>query len=222
MEYEVQKLIKESILKFKECENKNNSCFKNTFIIGGLSNRKYNEFNNELNRMKKNYTTLTPKLDGLNVDELQNFVKCIVYCNTIFNLDAGNADAVQGHVLISDTTILADLTISPSLLFLAQYHDLERNLYGGGRRRIEPHFFLIYNFNSKSWSIIKNQLSGFQPAHMNAILDQFNHTQVEHARSLTTIYGEKRRHTEVMHGHRIRNETVRNGYRIRRSHKNTE
>jgi len=99
--------------------------------------------------MKKNYTTVTPILDGLNVDELQNFVKCIVYCNTIFNLDVGNADAVQGHVLISDTTILADLTVSPPLLFLAQYYDLERNLYGG-RRRIEPHFLLIYNFNSKS------------------------------------------------------------------------
>ncbi len=81
---------------------------------------------------------------------------------------------MQGYVLISDTTILADLTVSPPLLFLAQYYGLERNLYGG-RRRIEPHFFLIYNFNSKSWSIIKNQLSGFQPAHMNAILDQFNH-----------------------------------------------
>jgi hypothetical protein len=123
-----------------ECENKNNSCFKNIFVIGGLSNRKYNEFNNELDRMKKNYTTVTPILDGLNVDELQNFVKCIVYCNTIFNLDGGNADAVQGHVLISDTTILDDLTVSPPLLFLAQYYDLERNLYGS-RRRIEPHFF---------------------------------------------------------------------------------
>jgi hypothetical protein len=84
MEYEVQKLIKESILMCKECENKNNSCFKNIFVIDGLSNRKYNEFNNELNRMKKNYTTDTPILDGLNVDELQNFVRCVVYCNTIF------------------------------------------------------------------------------------------------------------------------------------------
>jgi len=39
MEYEVEKLIKESILKFKKCENKNNSCFKNIFVIGGLSKR---------------------------------------------------------------------------------------------------------------------------------------------------------------------------------------
>jgi len=79
-------------------------------------------------------------LDGLNVDELQNFVKCIVYFNTIFNLDVGNADTLQGHVLISNTTIIADLTVSPPLLFLAQYYALEKNLYGG-RRRIEPHFF---------------------------------------------------------------------------------
>jgi hypothetical protein len=67
---------------------------------------------------------------------------CCVLQYNFFNLDGGNADAVQGHVLISDTTILADLTVSLPLLFLAQYYVLERNLYGG-RRRIEPHFFNI-------------------------------------------------------------------------------
>jgi len=51
--YEVQKLIKDSILMFKECANKNNSCFKSIFIIGGLSYTKYNKSNDELNRMKK-------------------------------------------------------------------------------------------------------------------------------------------------------------------------
>ncbi|CAF3173075.1 unnamed protein product, partial [Rotaria sp. Silwood2] len=85
-----------------------------------------------------------------------------------------SAAAMHGDVLISDTTMLADLTVSPPLLFVAQYYDLERNLRGG-RRRIEPHFFLIYNFNSNSWSIIKNQSFYFQPAHMNVILDQFKH-----------------------------------------------
>ena len=70
---------------------------------------------------ENNSTTVASILDGLNVDELQNFVKCIVYSNTIFNLDGGDADAVHGHVLISDTTILVDLTVSPPLLFLAQF-----------------------------------------------------------------------------------------------------
>lgn len=133
MEYEVQKLIKESILKFKECKNRNTSYFKHSFVIGGLNNKKFSLFNIELNRMKKNYITLTPILDQLNVDELQNFMKCIVYSNTIFNLDGGDADAEQGHVLISDTAIVVDLTVSPPLLFLCQYYDLERNLYGGRR-----------------------------------------------------------------------------------------
>jgi hypothetical protein len=51
--YEVQKLIKDFILMFKECENKSNSCFKSIFIIGSLSNTKYNKSNDEFNRMKK-------------------------------------------------------------------------------------------------------------------------------------------------------------------------
>jgi hypothetical protein len=115
VEHEVQKLIKESISLFKECENKSTSCFKNIFVIGGLNNAKYRKLNNELNRMKTNLTKLTPILHGLSVDELQNFIRCLVYYNTTFNLDGGNADAVQGNVLISDTTILADLTASPPL-----------------------------------------------------------------------------------------------------------
>jgi hypothetical protein len=56
---------------------------------------------------------------------MDNIAKCLkrrIYCNTIFNLDGGNADALQGHVLISDITILADITVSPPLLFLSQYY----------------------------------------------------------------------------------------------------
>ncbi|CAF1377838.1 unnamed protein product [Adineta steineri] len=113
-------------------------------------------------------------LDEFNVDELKIFIQCIVYCNTTFNIDSGNPDAQEECLHISDTTILADLTVSPKLLFLAQYYDLERNLYGGPRI-IEPYLFLVYNFNSKSWIIIKNELSGFQPIHMNELINQFNH-----------------------------------------------
>jgi hypothetical protein len=57
MDYEVQRLIKVSMLKFKECKNKNNSSFKNIFLIGGFSNRKYDEFNKEFNKMKNNDST---------------------------------------------------------------------------------------------------------------------------------------------------------------------
>ncbi|CAF1403344.1 unnamed protein product [Adineta ricciae] len=98
MEYEIQKLIKDSISLFTKRENKKSSCFRSIFIIGGASNEKYKKFNSELNRMKANHSSLTSMIDELNVDALKNFIICIVYSNTTFNLYGGNADAAQGNV----------------------------------------------------------------------------------------------------------------------------
>ncbi|CAF1089734.1 unnamed protein product [Adineta ricciae] len=72
--------------------------------------------------MKANHRSLISMIDGLDV-----------YSNTVFNLDSRNSNGLQEKALISDTTTLVDLTVSPSLLFLVQYYDLERTLYGGRR-----------------------------------------------------------------------------------------
>jgi len=153
MQHEVQNLIKQSILMFSQRKNKNNSSFKSIFIIGGLSNAKYKSFNDELNRMKNNYATVIPIIYGLNIDQFQDFLKCIEYSNSVMNLDAGDIDQRKGLVLNSDLTILSDRTLAPPVFFFAQYYDYEVNLRGG-IRTIKPQILFMYNFNSKSWSII--------------------------------------------------------------------
>ena len=119
MQYEVQKLIKETILMFKERDKKKNSRFERIFMIGGLDNGRFKAFHEQLERMREDHTKLVSRLDGLDVNDLQNFVNCIVYHNVKFNLDGGDADAVEGRVLISDLPILIDLTSSPAFLLLA-------------------------------------------------------------------------------------------------------
>jgi hypothetical protein len=153
MQHEVQNLIKQSILMFSQRKNKNNSSFKSIFIIGGLNNAEYKSFNDELNRMENNYATVILIIDGLNIDQLQDFLKCIEYSNIVMNLDGGDIDQMKGLVLISDLTILSDRTVTPPVFFFAQYYDYEINLRGG-IRTIKPQILFMYNFNSKSWSII--------------------------------------------------------------------
>ncbi|CAF5135156.1 unnamed protein product [Rotaria sp. Silwood1] len=143
------------------------------FIIGGLSNTEYKAFNNELNRMKNNYATIIPIIDGLNIDQLQDFLKCIEYSNTIMNLDGGDIDEKKGLVFISDLTILSDQTVTPPVLFIAQYYDYEINLRGG-IRTIKPQILFMYNFNNKSWNIIDIQLSTLQLDHVKNIVHEFN------------------------------------------------
>ncbi|CAF4997154.1 unnamed protein product, partial [Rotaria sp. Silwood1] len=63
--------------------------------------------------MKNNYATVIPIIDGLNIDQLQHFLKCIEYSNTIINLDGGDIDKMKGLVLISNLTILFDRTVTP-------------------------------------------------------------------------------------------------------------
>ena len=75
---------------------------------------------------------------------------------------------------ISDLTILSDGTVTPPLLFIAQYYDLEINLCGGGRTT-KPQILFIYNFDSKCWNIIDIQLSTLQSNHVGVILDEFRH-----------------------------------------------
>ncbi len=77
-------------------------------------------------------------------------------------------------VLISDLTILSDRTVTPPVFFFAQYYDYEVNLYDG-IRTIKPQILLMYNFQSKSWSIIDIQLSTLQSNHVNKILHEFNY-----------------------------------------------
>ncbi len=164
MQHEVQNLIKESILMFSHGKNRNNLSFKSIFIIG---NAEYKSFNNELNRMKNNYATVIPIIHGLNVDQLQDFLKCIEYSDTVMNLDGGDIDQMKGLVLISDQTV------SLSVFSFAQYYHYEINLRGGSRT-IKPQILFMYNFNSKSWSIIDIQLSTSQSNHVNTILHEFN------------------------------------------------
>ncbi|CAF2879604.1 unnamed protein product, partial [Rotaria sp. Silwood2] len=64
-------------------------------IIGGLNSAEYKPFNDELNRMKNNYATAIPIIDGLNIDQLQDFLKCIEYSNTVMNLDGGDIDRMK-------------------------------------------------------------------------------------------------------------------------------
>ncbi|CAF3260043.1 unnamed protein product [Rotaria sp. Silwood2] len=158
MQHEVQNLIKQSILMFNQRKNKNNSSFKSIFILGGLNNVRYKSFSDELNRMKNNYATVIPVIDGLNINQLQDFLKCIEYSNTIMNLDGGDLDEMKGLVLISNLTILSDRTVTPPVLFIAQYYDYGINLRGG-IRTIKPQILFMYNFNNKSWNIIDIQLS---------------------------------------------------------------
>jgi hypothetical protein len=169
MRHEVQNLIEQSILMFNQGQNKNDSSFTSIFIIGGLNNAEYKSFNDELNRMKNNYATVTPIIDGLNIDQLQDFLKCIEYSNTVMNLDGGDIDQMKGLVLIFDLTILFDRTVTPPVFFFAQYYGYEINLYGGVRT-IKSQILFMYNFNSKSWSIIDIQLSTLQSNHVNKIL----------------------------------------------------
>ncbi|CAF4008896.1 unnamed protein product [Rotaria sp. Silwood1] len=173
MQHKVQNLIKQSILMFNQRKNKNNSSFKSIFIIGGLNNARYKSFNDELNRMKNNYATVIPIIDGLNIDQLQHFLKCIEYSNTIINLDGGDIDKMKGLVLISNLTILFDRTVTPPVFFIAQYYDYEINLHGD-IRTINPQILFMYSFNNKSWSIINIQLSTLQSDHVNDIVHEFN------------------------------------------------
>ena len=66
------------------------------------------------------------------------------------------------------------MTIVPE----AGFHEIDRFHPGlfdlDCPRRIAPHFS-IYNFDSKSWIIINNQMLCFQTTHMGELLDQFNH-----------------------------------------------
>lgn len=172
MEQEVQKLIKKSISMFNQNKNKANSSFKSIFIIGGLSNDQYRLFNKQINQMRDNYTTIKPTIDGLSIDQLREFLERVEYCNTTINQDGGDVDQMAGLVPISDLTIVSDRTVTPPLLFMAQYHDLEGNLYGG-TRTAQPQILLIYNFDSKCWSIIDMTLSTLQSKHVRVILDEF-------------------------------------------------
>jgi hypothetical protein len=71
-------LIKKTISKFNKCDESDSS-FEKIYVIGGLYNKFYKKFNNELNRMKENYSTVSSIINELNVDDLQNFLKAIEY-----------------------------------------------------------------------------------------------------------------------------------------------
>ena len=103
MDYEVQKLVKYSISMFKEYEDKHGSWFESISIIAGL--------NNELNRMQAIHSSLTSMIDELDDNDLQNFVKCIIYSNAVSIWILVTQMVLQGNALISDTTILVDLTV---------------------------------------------------------------------------------------------------------------
>jgi hypothetical protein len=55
--------------------------------------------------MENNYATVIPIIDGLNIDQLQDFLKCIEYSHTVMNLHGGDIDEMKGLVLIFDLTI---------------------------------------------------------------------------------------------------------------------
>ena len=55
--------------------------------------------------MKNSYATVIPIIDGLNIDQLQDFFKYIEYSNTVMNLNGGDIDQMKGLVLISDRTV---------------------------------------------------------------------------------------------------------------------
>jgi hypothetical protein len=85
---EVQKLVKKTMLKLNKC-NKNGLSIEKVYVIGGLDNELYENFNTALNRMKENYSLLTPTIHQLNVDDLKNFFKVIDYSNVVMNLYGG-------------------------------------------------------------------------------------------------------------------------------------
>ena len=160
MQQEVEKVIKKSIEMFDQDEN--------IFILGGLDNRDYKSFNKELNRMKDNYSTITPTIDGLNIEQLQEFLKHIDYSNTEMNIDGGDLDEKQGSMFISDLTIISDRAVAPPVFFMAQYYDYEIKLCGG-YRDFKPQILFIFDFNNKSWNLIDIQLSTIQSAHVDTI-----------------------------------------------------
>lgn len=88
-------------------------------------------------RMKANYATVIPVIDGLSIDKRREFLKRIQYSNAVMNLDGGDID----H-------IFSDRTVTTPLFFMAQYYGSEINLYGG-IRIIKSHILLMQNFNSK-------------------------------------------------------------------------
>ncbi len=52
----------------------NNSAVKNVFIVGGLSNVKYQQFNTELGLLKKSLSTVVTILEQTNVNDLHSFI----------------------------------------------------------------------------------------------------------------------------------------------------
>ncbi|UJR29348.1 hypothetical protein I4U23_010560 [Adineta vaga] len=117
-------------------------------LMGGLNNKLYKAFNDELNRIKNNYAAITPIISGLDINQLHDFLKCIEY--------------------------FSDQTITPSVFFLCQYYDYEVNLHGGVRK-IKPLILYMYNFNRQLWNIIGMGLSTLESNYMNRTLHEFNH-----------------------------------------------
>ncbi len=70
---EIQTMIERTILKMNEMKA-NNSAVKNVFIVGGLSNVKYQQFNTELGLLKKSLSTVVTILEQTNVNDLHSFI----------------------------------------------------------------------------------------------------------------------------------------------------
>ena len=87
IQHEVQKLIKKSITMFHGCRNKNNSSFQRIFIAGGTNTNHYKLFNKEIVKMRENYSAVTPLVDGLNINELKEFLQSIEYSNTVMKTE---------------------------------------------------------------------------------------------------------------------------------------
>jgi hypothetical protein len=133
---EIQKFIKTTISKFNKCGNSALS-FEKIYLIGGLDNELYEKLNTELDRMKENYSTVSSIIDGLNVDDLRNFLKAIEYSNLLMNIDGLDFDEARGSTFISNLSIVLDLTTTPPIFFIAQYYGIENELCGS-IRNIKP------------------------------------------------------------------------------------
>jgi len=96
---EIQKFIKTTISKFNKC-GKSDLSFEKIYLIGGLNNKLYAKLNTELDRMKENYSTVSSIIDGLNVDDLRNFLKAIEYSNLPRSIKMGSfTDRISGAVI---------------------------------------------------------------------------------------------------------------------------
>ena len=101
---EVQKLIRSTIHKLNEY-NQNNFSIEKIFVIGGLDNELYTDFNIALNNMIKGYSVISPTIDQLNGDELTNFLRVIEYSNVAINLCGDDLDEARRSAMISDLTL---------------------------------------------------------------------------------------------------------------------